>query len=33
VELLPQPGDHASDFLAAKLVYKILGYLFCMGKS
>lgn len=29
VELLPQPGDHASDFLAAKLVYKILGYLFC----
>lgn len=29
VELLPQPGDHASDFLAAKLVYKILGYVFC----
>jgi N1-aminopropylagmatine ureohydrolase len=26
VELLPQPGDHASDFLAAKLVYKILSY-------
>ena len=26
VELLPQPGDHASDFLAAKLVYKILAY-------
>jgi agmatinase len=31
VELLPQPGDHASDFLAAKLVYKILGYIFCRG--
>jgi agmatinase len=29
VELLPQPGDHASDFLAAKLVYKSLGYIFC----
>jgi agmatinase len=29
VELLPQPGDHASDFLAAKLIYKILGYVFC----
>jgi agmatinase len=26
VELLPQPVDHASDFLAAKLVYKILSY-------
>lgn len=30
VELLPQAGDHASDFLAAKLVYKILGYRFCL---
>jgi agmatinase len=29
VELLPQPGHHASDFLAAKLVYKCLGYVFC----
>jgi len=29
VELLPQPGDHASDFLAAKLVYKCLAYIFC----
>jgi agmatinase len=29
VELLPQPGDHASDFLAAKLIYKTLGYVFC----
>jgi agmatinase len=32
VELLPQPGDHASDFLAAKLIYKCLGYVFCQGK-
>jgi agmatinase len=31
VELLPQPGDHASAFLAAKLVYKSLGYVFCQG--
>lgn len=31
VELLPQPGDHASDFLAAKLVYKCLGYIFCQA--
>lgn len=29
VELLPQHGDHAADFLAAKLVYKILGYTLC----
>ena len=29
VELLPHPGHHASDFLAAKLVYKCLGYTFC----
>jgi agmatinase len=29
VELLPQPGEHASDFLAAKLIYKTLGYIFC----
>jgi len=29
VELLPQPGDHASDFLAAKLIYKTLGYVLC----
>jgi len=33
VELLPQAGDHASDFLAAKLVYKILGYKFCLGNK
>jgi agmatinase len=25
VELLPQPGEHASDFLAAKLVYRVLA--------
>ncbi|HTS11983.1 MAG TPA: agmatinase [Candidatus Limnocylindrales bacterium] len=31
VELLPQPGDHASNFLAAKLVYKCLGYIFCQS--
>jgi agmatinase len=31
VELLPQPGDHASDFLAAKLVYKCLGYILCQS--
>jgi len=31
VELLPQPGHHACDFLAAKLVYKCLGYIFCQG--
>jgi N1-aminopropylagmatine ureohydrolase len=31
VELLPQPGEHASDLLAAKLVYKCLGYIFCQG--
>ncbi len=29
VELLPQPGQHASDFFAAKLIYKCLGYIFC----
>ena len=29
VELLPHPGHHASDFLAAKLVYKCLAYVFC----
>jgi agmatinase len=29
VELLPQPGDHASDFFAAKLIYKTLASVFC----
>ena len=28
VELAPIPGFHAADFLAAKLVYKLLGYRF-----
>lgn len=31
VELLPLPGHHASDVLAAKLIYKCLGYIFCQG--
>jgi agmatinase len=31
VELLPQPGHYASDVLAAKLIYKCLGYVFCQG--
>ena len=26
VELAPQPGNRAPDFLAAKLIYKVLGY-------
>lgn len=29
VELLPTTGLHAADFLAAKLIYRILGYIFC----
>jgi agmatinase len=28
VELLPMPGQWASDFLAAKLVYRFLGQIF-----
>jgi agmatinase len=32
VELCPQPGQHRGDFLAAKLVYKFLGYVFGRGK-
>jgi agmatinase len=28
VELAPIPGLVAADFLAAKLVYKLLGYIF-----
>jgi agmatinase len=31
VELLPLPGHHASNVLAAKLIYKCLGYIFCQG--
>ena len=30
-ELSPRPRDHASDFLAAKLIYKTLAYIFCQG--
>jgi agmatinase len=33
VELFPIPGNIAPDFLAAKLVYKVLGYRFKLGKS
>ena len=32
VELFPMPGNVAPDFLAAKLVYKVLGYRFKLGK-
>ncbi|MBI3326129.1 MAG: agmatinase [Nitrospinae bacterium] len=32
VELFPIPGHVAPDFLAAKLVYKLLGYRFRLGK-
>ena len=28
VELSPQPGNIAPDFLAAKLIYKLIGYIF-----
>ena len=31
VELAPVPGLHASDFLVAKLVYKLIGYRFRNG--
>jgi len=33
VELFPIPGNLAPDFMAAKLVYKLLGYRFKLGKS
>lgn len=29
VELLPTPGLHAAEFLVAKLIYRLLGYIFC----
>jgi agmatinase len=32
VELFPMPGNIAPDFLAAKLVYKVLGYCAKFGK-
>jgi agmatinase len=31
VDLAPQAGHHASEALAAKLIYKCLGYVFCQG--
>ncbi len=31
VELVPHPGHHASEALAAKLIYKCLAYIFCQG--
>jgi len=31
VELLPLADHHASNVLAAKLIYKCLGYIFCQG--
>ncbi|MFQ5816591.1 MAG: agmatinase [Terriglobia bacterium] len=33
VELLPTPGLHAADFLVAKLIYRLLGYIFCQQPS
>jgi len=33
VELCPNPNDQAPDFLAAKLIYKILSYKFSGGKN
>ncbi len=32
VELLPTAGLHHADFLAAKLIYRTLGYVFCQQK-
>jgi agmatinase len=33
VELFPIPGHIGPDFLAAKLVYKVLGYRFKLGQA
>ena len=33
VELLPQPGDHASAFTAAKLIYRFLAEIFAARKK
>ncbi len=33
MELCPLPGQISSDFIAAKLVYKIIGYLVAAGKK
>ncbi|UCE17808.1 MAG: agmatinase [Gemmatimonadota bacterium] len=32
VELCPQPGNIAPDFTAAKLIYKMIGYIVAFGK-
>jgi agmatinase len=31
VELLPLPGEHASEFIAAKLVHRVLAEIFANG--
>ena len=33
VELCPQPGNIAPDFLAAKLIYKVISYITTSGKG
>jgi hypothetical protein len=33
VELAPVTGMHASDFIAAKLVYKVLSYILCRERA
>lgn len=33
MELCPLAGDIRSDFLAAKLVYKLVGYKFCLPRG
>ncbi|MBI5826952.1 MAG: arginase family protein [Deltaproteobacteria bacterium] len=33
VELCPLPGNIAPDFLAAKLVYKMIGYTYKEGRQ
>jgi agmatinase len=33
VELCPNPAEKSSDFLAAKLYYKMLSYKFCMDQT
>lgn len=32
-ELSPQPGNHAPDFLVAKLIYRLIGYMEVYGRS
>jgi agmatinase len=33
VELLPMPGEHASEFIAAKLVHRVLAEIFAAGDA